>query len=534
MSVRRPDREDTVLRYVLERRAREHPDRIYAIFEDGTSWTYAQTLDATRRAAAGLQRLGVHQGDRVLSWLPNGPEALAVWFGSNWLGAVYAPINTSYRGSLLEHVVKLSRAEVMVARTELIERLAEVDRVRLRCVVAVGGEEAPATIAGLEILPYELLRRDDRTTEPTEPIEPWHAQKIIYTSGTTGPSKGVLCSYFHTATSGAAAFEGKADASTRYLVQLPLFHAGGTLGTYDMLLRGGSIVLWSAFRTDELWSFVGKTGITCCTLLGTMATFLAKQPPSSSENEHQLQWCYMVPLIDDAAAFSERFNLTVYSIFNMTEVSCPLITEANPVAKGTCGRVRPGVEARLVDDSDFEVAEGEIGELVLRTELPWQMNHGYDGAPEATAAAWRNGWFHTGDAFRRDAEGNFFFVDRIKDAIRRRGENISSFEVEAVLLEHKEVHQAAVVAVPSEHGENEGLACIVPQRGCEIKLGELIDFCSARMAHFMVRRYVRLYDALPMTPTGKIQKAVLRQAGIDASTWDREEHGIRLRRERFG
>ncbi|WP_137389671.1 AMP-binding protein [Rhodoligotrophos defluvii] len=533
MAAIRPDRHETVLRYVLEQRARDHPDRIYVVFEDDTAWTYAQALEVTRQVAAGLARLGVRQGDRVLSWLPNCPEALAVWFGINWLGAIYVPINTSYRGLLLEHVIKASRAEIMVARAELVDRLAEIDRGRLRHVV-VHGRAMPEPIAGLELLPHDLLRQDQRTGELAEPIEPWHTQKIIYTSGTTGPSKGVLCSYFHTATSAAAAFGEKPGLAPRYLVQLPLFHAGGTIGSYAMLLSGGSIALWSGFRTDAFWDFVSRKEVTCCTLLGSMATFLSKQEPSPKEREHRLAWCYVIPLMDDAAAFTRRFNVPVYSLFNMTETSCPILTEANPAAKGTCGKLRPGVDARLVDENDIEVEIGEVGELILRTDLPWQMNHGYDGAPEATAAAWRNGWFHTGDAFRRDAEGNYFFVDRIKDAIRRRGENISSFEVEAVISQHPDVLDVAVVAVPSEHGENEVLACIVPRAAREIDLPGLIDFCSARMAHFMVPRFVRMYESLPTTPTGKVQKVLLRQAGVDGSTWDREAQGIRLRRERFG
>jgi crotonobetaine/carnitine-CoA ligase len=190
------------------------------------------------------------------------------------------------------------------------------------------------------------------------------------------------------------------------------------------------------------------------------------------------------------------------------------------------------VEVRIVDDNDCEVATGEIGELIVRTETPWAMNSGYYGNPEATARAWRNGWFHTGDAFRQDAAGNYFFVDRMKDAIRRRGENISSFEVEAEVSSHPQVQEAAAVAVPSEHGEDEVLVAVVPQPGgCDPKA--LVEYLIPRMPHFMVPRYVRLMPELPKTPTQKVQKHLIRSEGITADTWDREQAGVVVRRQKL-
>jgi crotonobetaine/carnitine-CoA ligase len=195
--------------------------------------------------------------------------------------------------------------------------------------------------------------------------------------------------------------------------------------------------------------------------------------------------------------------------------------------------VRAGIEARIVDGNDCEVPIGVSGELVLRSDTPWTMSHGYHRNPEATARAWRNGWFHTGDAFRRDAEGNFFFVDRVKDAIRRRGENISSFEVEAALLADPAVLEAAAVGVPSDVGEEEVLAVVVPKLGQRIDPVALISGLAGRLPHFMVPRYVRTVDALPKTPTAKVQKHALRAEGLTTQTWDREAAGLRLRRERL-
>lgn len=217
----------------------------------------------------------------------------------------------------------------------------------------------------------------------------------------------------------------------------------------------------------------------------------------------------------------------------MTEVSVPLITELNPGVPGTCGRPRPGVEVRVVDEHDREVPRGEVGELIVRTDLPWAMNSGYLGAPEATAAAWRNGWFHTGDAFRADGDGNHFFVDRLNDAIRRRGENISSSEVEAELLRHPSVREAAVVAVPSPYGEDDVLAAVAPVASAAIDPAELLDFVLPLLPHFMVPRYVRVLDELPKTPTSKIEKRRLRADGVAPGTWDREAAGVRVKRTSF-
>ena len=522
--------EECVLRYLIDRRAAGHPDKVYALFADGTAWTYGRLRDEVRRAAAGLQALGVGQGDRVLSWLPNGPDALRLWYASNYLGAVWVPINTAYRGRLLEHVIDNAGASLLVAHARLVERLHGIGTAALRSVVVLGGDaEAPQPLA---TLPADSLEGDpDALRPPGRDIQPWDVQTVIYTSGTTGPSKGVLSSYLHLHAMSAAC--GFVDGSDRWLVTLPLFHAGGTCHCYRMLVRGGSIALVEAFDTSSFWDTIRRTGTTAANLLGAMMPFLMKAPPTPADRDHTLRVVTAVPFTEEALAFSERFGVDVHTCFNMTEVSWPLVSGRNPRAIGTCGRPRPGIEARIVDENDCELPPGAVGELILRADCPWTMSHGYHGNPEATARAWRNGWFHTGDAFRRDADGNFFFVDRLKDAIRRRGENISSFEVESEILAHPGVREAAVVAVPSAVGEDDVLAAVAPVAGHRLDPAELIGFLAERMAYFMVPRYVRTMPELPKTPTQKVQKHLLRTEGVTADTWDREAAGMRLRRERF-
>jgi len=242
----------------------------------------------------------------------------------------------------------------------------------------------------------------------------------------------------------------------------------------------------------------------------------------------------IIPLGEDAAAAAERFGFDeVVTLFNMSEVSAPLCSGPNPTLRGLAGRLREGMEARIVDENDCELPDGVVGEVVLRSDVPWTLSHGYHRNPEATARAWRNGWFHTGDAFRRDAEGNYFFVDRLKDAIRRRGENISSYEVEAAILADPAILEAAAVGVPSELGEEEVLVVVVAKPGQEIDPVAMIHALAGRLPHFMVPRYVRTVEALPKTPTAKVQKQALRAEGLTGETWDREAAGVRLRRERL-
>jgi crotonobetaine/carnitine-CoA ligase len=465
--------------------------------------------------------------------MPNGVEMLRIWFAINWLGAVYVPINTAYRGGVLAHVIANGGAQIMVVSPDLLDRLAEVDRAALRTLVIAG--ETTIELAGIDHVTLASLDRDPATLPAlSRPIEPWDIQSVIFTSGTTGRSKGVLSSYAHMwHMSGPQAFPmlGGEDC---YLVYLPYFHIGGTLPVIGMLNRGGTVAVGGDFDTEAFWPVVQATGSTYTILLGVMSTFLARRPPSPDDRRHTLKNVTLIPLPDDSRAFTDRFGVTAWTLFNMTEVNVPIVSEPNPSVIGTCGRQRPGNELRIVDEHDREVPVGSVGELIVRSDAPWALNSGYNRNPEATANAWRNGWFHTGDAFRRDADGNYFFVDRMKDAIRRRGENISSFEVEAEILAHPGIRECAVVAVPNEMSEDDVLAIVAPAPGERLDPMELLEFLRPRLAHFMLPRYIRVLADLPRTPTQKVEKYVLRQQGLTPDTWDREEAGVKVRREKIG
>lgn len=526
-----PDRRTCVVRYLIDDMARDRPEQVYAVFEDGENWTYAQLRERVVAKASGLQKIGVKKGHHVAVWLPDGRDALITFFAINYLGAVFVPFNTAYRGSILEHVLANSDASLLIAHGGLVDRLEGINTAAIRQVIVVG--ETPAEIH-FDTFEFDRISGDEADLEPLDaPIEPWDNQAIIYTSGTTGPSKGVLSSYLHLYTNAGPDSWHFVTGDDRFLVNMPIFHIGGLGIPFVMLARGGSIALLENFSTNTFWDFVRRTDCTAIFLLGVMATFLMKQPVDENDRDNPVRVAFMVPLTEAAGPFHERFDIDVFTIFNMTEISSPIVSEANPVKLGTCGKVRKGVDVRLVDRNDCEVAVGDIGEMIVRTDRPWAMNSGYYKNPEATAQAWRNGWFHTGDAFRRDDDGFFYFVDRVKDAIRRRGENISSFEVESQVMAHPAVREAAVIGVPSEYSEDEVMAVIALVEGATIDLAELSNFMADKLPYFMVPRYIRTLDALPKTPTNKVQKAILRSEGITPDTWDREANGIKLKRERL-
>jgi len=523
-----PAREDCVVRDLLALRAAKQPDSVLVVYESGERWTCAETLARVRRFAAGLAALGVRRGDFVLSWQGNGPAAVTTFLALNYLGAVYVPINTAYRGTLLAHVVRNSGARLMLADGRLVERLASIDRAALATVVVLGPERVD--VPDVELVPETALAASD-APPPEAEIAPWDTHMVIYTSGTTGPSKGVLSSYIHSYSAGTCFRNiGPGD---RNLMQLPMFHVGGPYALLWALIYGGSTVVIEAFSVSRFWDVVRRYEITTVGLLGAMAQFLMKQPESADDTHHTLRSVIIAPFDENAIAFGKRFNVPTYTEFNMTELAVPLWAGPNPQAAGTCGRAQPGFELRLVDEHDVEVPVGSAGELVVRADLPWTMSHGYLNDAAATARAWRNGWFHTGDLLRRDAAGNYFFVDRLKDALRRRGENISSFEVENAIAQHPAVREAAVVPVPGEGSEDEVLAVVALVPGAALAPAELIGFLRDKLAYFMIPRYVRVLDALPKTPTQKVEKHVLRAAGVTSDTWDRVAAGVAVERDRL-
>ncbi|WP_158080888.1 AMP-binding protein [Pelomonas sp. KK5] len=518
-----------VLRDLLQARAEQHPHKPFATFVDGPSWSYAETRAQGRRIAGGLHALGVRAGEPVLCWLPNGPDALRAWFGINELGAVHAPCNLAWRGRSLEHALQLSGARIAIVHRDLLPRLAEVPLHGLGQVIVAGGP-ADLTLA----VPTLSIDALDEAEPPPVEIQPWDDMQLAFTSGTTGASKAVRSSYVH-----ALHFLESPHADTfgpeaNFLLVLPLFHAGGLATVYAVLRDGGSLVVPPGFRTAEFWPWVRRFGVTSTTLVEQMAAFLLAQPPDPADRDHPLKIVNIAPMGPAAYRFIERFGPTLWTSYGSTEVGAVLRCAAEPQRRGVTGRLREGYEARLVDEHDMEVPPGTPGEMVLRSRRPWVFASGYPGHPEAAAAAWRNGWFHTGDVFTADADGWYRFLDRRKDVIRRRGENISCYEVEQELLRHPRIRAAAAYAVPGRDSEDEVMACVCMHGDEAPDWAELVAFLRGNAPHYVVPRYFRRLDALPLTETGKVRKVLLREEALTADSWDREAAGIHLKAERIG
>jgi crotonobetaine/carnitine-CoA ligase len=513
---------------ILDIRVDETPHRDAILFVDGETWTWRDLQREARSKAAGLQRLGVGQGDYVLSWMPNCPTSVATIFALSYLGAIYVPVNTSYRGAMLAHVIRTAGARHMILHAELFERLAEIDTGQLEDVIVMGG--TPTCSMSFKVHGAEALGGDaDALLPPARAVEDWDTQMVIFTSGTTGPSKAVLASYRH-ARSAALGFR-NVGPGDRNLTAMPLYHVGGIYGLFWALFHGGSAVVADGFSTGAFWSVVERYGVTTTGLLGSMVDFLNGLPPSPGDKNHSLKTAVIAPYGVAAMQFAERFGVRVYTEFNMSELAVPLFCGPDPAVVGTCGLPSPGTQLRLVDAFDEEVADGAVGELIVRMDMPWTISHGYLNDDRATAATWRNGWFHTGDMFRCDAQGHYHFVDRAKDAIRRRGENISSFEVENALMSFAGVMEAAAIGVPASDGaEQEVMAVLKVDAPQAFDPAALISFLENEIAHFMIPRFVRLVEQFPRTPTLKIEKHRLRSEGVTPQTWDREAAGIKIRR----
>lgn len=526
-----PSAADCVVPRLIDRHAQATPDKVFLRFETGEEWTWAQTREIALATAAALQARGVKPGDIVAAWAPNSAALCRAWFGANYAGAALAPINTSFRGRLLEHAVNKTGAKIAIIHPDLAPRLAGLSLPALeRVILTAPGPNALDLPQAIE--PPSALNGDAREAILADP-QPWDTPVIIFTSGTTGPSKAVVTSYVQEWTTARVTY-GYMRADDRMLVNLPMFHVGGISGIMAALASGGSIALFEAFDTRRFWDLVRQTGSTTCSgFIGALTSFLHKEPPRPDDKDNPLRICTLSPVSEETVALAERFGFDYVSGFNMTEVSSPLISEVNEKTMRSCGRPRAGVQCRLVDAFDQEVPVGEVGELTIRTDRPWELFKEYLGDPAATAEAWRNGWFHTGDLLWRDAEGLFYFVDRKKDAIRRRGENMSSLEIEIEVSAYEHVREVAAYGVDLPGGEQEVMVCVAPREGSSVDPKALIEFLIPRMAHFMVPRYVRVEAELPKTPTNKIQKVELRKEGVTAQTWDREAAGIRVKREKL-
>jgi carnitine-CoA ligase len=509
-------REDVAIRAMLERNAQTAPDDIAATFDDGSAWSNAQALDEAYRAANTLRAHGVKRDDPVAVMLGNGPDFLRAWWGTTCLGATMAAISQSWKGPLLTHALTLVKPVVTISDPTFASVI-------------------DGAVPGLTVIDgASLAAGDTGTPELDRPIEPWDRHHIQFTSGTTGPSKGASASYLQFYLTGSWIGDGLAWTS-RDTVQcdLPLFHAGSLAAAASCLWRGGRLAVRKSPALSRYWDAARESGATFGFLVSSMAGFLLSRPPSPTDRDHNIRAMLAAPLPPDCAAFQERFGIEeIVTAYGSSESSAPITRVPGiPLVAGSCGQKRKGFECRLVDEHDIEVPEGEPGELIIRSDMPWSLTSGYHDNPEATAAVWRNGWLHTGDQLRRDAAGNYYFFDRLKDALRRRGENISSFEVERGALNFDGVQEVACVATPDDLGDGDDVKLwVVPEADAKVDFLELARHMNEQLPHYMVPRYFELIEALPKTPSMRVQKFDLRARGNGPRTWDITAQGFRVTR----
>ena len=540
------DKTGWVLGAILAKQGAALRDRPFVQFQDNPPHTFGDMDARANRVANALAAMGVQRDERVLLMMPNGIAFLDAWFGINRLGAVMVPINTAYKGGFLEHVINNAaingRARVMIIGREFVPALqASEDRLpHLETVVvknAEGSETDLPTFSRLRAVSFDTLL--EAPAAPVNVSVAYHdIGAIMYTSGTTGPSKGVLMPHAHLYLYGHAKIEAiHLTADDVYYCCMPLFHANALLmQVYSALIVGCRLVLARSFSASRWLDDVRRCGATVTNTLGVMTEFIYRQPARAEDRDHRLRVVVAVPIAPEwGEAFQQRFNTKLLEVYGMTEVNIPTYMPYDEgLRDNSCGKVLDEwFEMAIVDpDTDEELPPDTVGEMVVRPKEPWAFMAGYHAMPEKTVEAWRNFWFHTGDAGTRDAEGYFYFVDRMKDCIRRRGENISSYEIEQVLNDHPAIAESAAVAVKSSvaGGEDEVKACVLLRPGMQLQPEELLDYCQERMPYFAVPRYVEFISDMPKTPTEKLRKHVLREAGVTPATWDREAAGYVVKR----
>jgi crotonobetaine/carnitine-CoA ligase len=533
-----PDRGGWTLARVLRHHATTRPDATFLVTpEEGRQWTYAETLAEAETVAGEFVTAGAQPGDRVLIMAANSSQFVRTWLATAVSGLVEVPINTAYEGEFLRHqtVTVTPRWAVIddVFASRFVAVAEHARTIEKFWVIDTGSRDtAVATLraAGWDAAPWEDLESGSRVELP-EP-SPRSLASIFFTSGTTGPSKGVAMPHAQMYFFGDEVVSlTRLTADDTYLTVTPLFHGNAQfMAAYPALIAGARLVVRPKFSASRWIDHLRDGDVTVTNLLGVMMDFVWKQPPRPDDADNQLRCIFAAPtassIVDD---FRKRYGIEAFvEVFGLTETSAPILSpygESRPAGAAGLQAV-DFFDVRLVDpDTDEEVPVGRVGELVVRPKHPWTCSMGYYGMPERTLEAWRNLWFHTGDALRRDDEGWYYFVDRFKDALRRRGENISSYEVEQALLAHDAVVECAVIGVAAdvEAGEDEVMGVVATSR--PVPATELWAFCEGRIPSFAIPRFIRFVDALPKTPSEKVRKSALRDDGVTTDTHDRLKEG---------
>jgi crotonobetaine/carnitine-CoA ligase len=521
----------------LDLRVLETPDKVFLRF-DHEPLTFAETQRRCRSAANQLLGLGVRPGDTVALLTLSCPEWISVWLACAQIGAISMPINVMFRGEFLRHQLNDSGATVLLLDPTFYPQVAEIaaDLTCLETIILRGNPPVGGPLPGVRTVNAAML-----ADGPTDAVHagrpiPWNEMAcLFYTSGTTGPSKGALLTQQYLCVAAHALNDAYGMGSSDIVYSaMPLFHLGGAYAVIvASLVAGRTAVLDSAFSPSKCWDRVRKHGATVFLGVGPMITMLHGLPPDPRDADLPIRLLVAAPVPADLQRqVEQRYRCTVVQAYGQTEaipVALHQVGAGSGDAAGSAGRLGPLHDVRIVDDDDIDVDPGGVGEIVIRPRHPHVMFEGYLNRPSETLAQLRNLWFHTGDLGRIDAGGNLWWVDRKKDAIRRRGENISSFEIEQAVLAHPGVAECAAHGVPSPLGEDDVKICVVLTPDSDLTPKQLIDHCVEHMPSFAVPRYIEILSALPKNSVGRIQKHILRECQAGPDIWDRVQEGYEVR-----
>jgi carnitine-CoA ligase len=506
---------------VLDRRAEQYPDRTMMAIA-GVEVTFEQMRQRSCAAANILADLGVGRGDCVALFSGTCAEWVYFWLGAARIGAVSAAVNAANKGDFLLHTLRLSRAKVIFTDAERRARVDEVvDQLETVTEVVVQGDSLTEALMGPAAVPDSAVAADD-------------VGCLFFTSGTTGPSKAVATTWhylFSVAATVASAWQ--FGAGEVLWTAMPLFHLSAAPSVLAPMLVGGTTALAGAFHPGEVWDDVRARGAIGFAGAGAMVSMLQNAPADPRDAQLPLRFISAAPI--EANSYHEiekRYGCKIVTMYGMTEAFPIAVTGvADDGVPGTSGRPNPNFDVRIVDPDGTPLPAGAVGEIACRPRYSHVMSEGYvtigtsQGATQGAQVEPHPEWFRTGDLGTLDSENNLTYVDRIKDALRRRGENVSSVEVETVVMRHPAVLEAAAVGVPSQLGEDDILLIVTLRPGAALDYAELLDFCAARMPYFCVPRFVETLDELPKNVIGRIRKDLLRSRGLSPEAWDRERHG---------
>lgn len=506
------------LRELLERNVSKHPDKIYVYFED-RQVGYEDFDHAVNRVGNGLLRLGIKKGERVAFMMQNCLEFLFCQFACAKIGAVYVPINIAYKGEETKYLLNHSEAATIIFSPIFLEVIRGIrkDCSHLRNIICVSEEPIPDATLFSELV-------DGVSSEPPPvDVSKDDTLSIIYTSGTTGRPKGVVLTQGAYA-SAAGAYNRSVGLTSedRPMAILPLFHINAQLyfavGAMDL---GTGFVLVDRFSSSKFWDQVHHYQVTTLAAPGAVVRMLYSMPESDQDADNPIRAFVAAAIpLDIYGKFEDRFRLKLVEGYTLTESPSALMNRPGEVKPGSMGKPMPGLQVKIFNEEDKEVLPGVAGEIVIRG--PAVMKE-YFKNPEATEEAFRNGWLHTGDSGRMDEEGYFYFVDRVKDIVRRSGENISSRDVEEALNSHPKIRESAIIPVPDPIRGEEVKAYVVLEPNEALPPEEIIVYCEGKIASFKVPRYIEYREGLPKTPTLRIKKYVLKKEKEDltAGCYDR-------------